>query len=96
LKLKYEELLTVAKLARIDLSEEEASELAAEISGMLSACEVLGEMDVSELPPTVQPVKLYNVIKDDTVKPSLPREEALANAPSRDGEFFKVRQVLDK
>ena len=47
------------------------------------------------MPPTAQPNELRNVIKDDKTRPSLPQEEALANAPAREGEFIRVRAVLE-
>ncbi|MFB0559066.1 MAG: aspartyl/glutamyl-tRNA amidotransferase subunit C, partial [Dehalococcoidales bacterium] len=57
--------------------------------------EVLQQVDTTGIPPTAQSIALQNVMKDDEGAASLPPDQILANAPKRDGDFFKVRAVLE-
>lgn len=96
MKLSREEVLHIARLARVGLTEDEIDKFSRQLSDILENFEVLSQIDTSGIPPTAQPNMLHSVIKDDCVKPSLDREQALANAPARKGEFFKIRPVLEK
>ena len=96
MKLIREEVIHIAQLARIGLTEAEIDEFPRQLSNILENFDVLDQVDTTDVPPTTQSNSLHTVIKDDLVKPSLEREDALANAPSRDGEFFKIHPVLDK
>ncbi len=84
-----------AQLARLELSPEEKERLVAQLSGILDQIAVIAEVDTSAIPPTAQVVALHNVTRPDEVAPSLPAERVLANAPDREGDFFKVLAVLD-
>ena len=95
MKLSREEVLHISRLARLGLSEEEIDRLSRQLSQILESFEVLQEVNTEGVPPTAQPNILYNVLKEDKVKSSLPQDEVLANAPQKDGEFFKVRPVLE-
>ena len=55
----------------------------------------MNKVDTDGVPPTAQPNALTNVLKDDVVKPSLPQDEVLANAPQRDGDYIRVKVVLE-
>ncbi len=90
MKLNREEVLHIARLARVGLTEDEIDTFSIQLSNILENFEVLNQIDTAGIPPTAQPNMLNTVIKDDLVKPSLEREDALANAPSRDGEFIKI------
>jgi aspartyl-tRNA(Asn)/glutamyl-tRNA(Gln) amidotransferase subunit C len=85
-----EQVLHVARLARLDLSEEEVARLQTELSAILEAVSKVSELDLADVPPTSHPLDLVNVWAEDEPSPSLPVEEALANAPEREGGFFKV------
>ncbi|HEY6583957.1 MAG TPA: Asp-tRNA(Asn)/Glu-tRNA(Gln) amidotransferase subunit GatC [Gaiellaceae bacterium] len=85
-----EEVLHVAKLARLELSDDEVERFTEQLSAILEAVDKVAELDLSGVEPTAHPLDLVNVWADDEPQPSLPVEEALANAPDRDGNFFKV------
>ena len=84
-----------AQLARLDLKEDEKERLVEQLSSILDQIAVIAEVDTSAIPPTAQVVALDNVMRSDEVCPSLPPGVVLANAPDREGDFFKVRAVLE-
>jgi aspartyl-tRNA(Asn)/glutamyl-tRNA(Gln) amidotransferase subunit C len=55
----------------------------------------LNKVDTNGVPPTAQPNALTNVLKDDVIKPSMSQDDVLANAPQRDGDYFKIKVVLE-
>jgi aspartyl-tRNA(Asn)/glutamyl-tRNA(Gln) amidotransferase subunit C len=84
-----EQVLHVAKLARLSLSDEEVERLGAQLDAILDAVSKVSELDLADVPPTSHPLDLVNVLADDEPQPSLPRERALANAPAtEDGAFL--------
>jgi aspartyl-tRNA(Asn)/glutamyl-tRNA(Gln) amidotransferase subunit C len=85
-----EEVLHVAKLARLALTEEELERFGAQLADILEAVGKVSELDLEGVPPTSHPLDLVNVFGEDEPRPSLSVEEALANAPDRDGDFFEV------
>jgi len=85
-----EQLLHVARLARLELHDEELERLGAQLNDILEAVSKVAELDLSEVPPTSHPLDVVNVWGADEPRPSLPVAEALANAPERDGTYFKV------
>ena len=85
-----EQLLHVAHLARLELRDDEVERLGAQLNDILEAVSKVSELDLSDVPPTSHPLDVVNVWGDDEPRPSLPVEEALANAPEREGDFFKV------
>jgi len=85
-----EEVLHVARLARLELSEDEVERLGAQLSAILEAVGKVAELDLSSVEPTAHPLDLVNVWAEDEPRPSLAVEEALANAPEREGNFFRV------
>ncbi|MEE9583438.1 MAG: Asp-tRNA(Asn)/Glu-tRNA(Gln) amidotransferase subunit GatC [Dehalococcoidales bacterium] len=95
MKLTDEEVLRIARLARLGLAEAEVTRLGEQLSNILESFEVLQQVDTTAVPPTAQSVALENVLRSDRVKPSLPQSQVLANAPRRDGDFFRVRAVLE-
>ncbi|MHB8105242.1 MAG: Asp-tRNA(Asn)/Glu-tRNA(Gln) amidotransferase subunit GatC [Dehalococcoidales bacterium] len=95
MKLTRDEVLHIAQLARIALTEEEITRLGDQLSNLLEHFEVLQKVDTEGVPPTAQSVNLENVLREDEIKPSLPTEDVLANAPRREGDFFRVRAVLE-
>ena len=95
MKLSREEVLHIALLARLGLTDAEVDKLREQLSNILENFEILQQVDTSGIPPTAQSIPLQNVVKDDEVTPSLPSNEILANAPRRDGEYFRVKAVLE-
>jgi len=95
MKLSREEVLHIALLARLGLTEDEVDRFSEQLSNILENFEVLQQVDTSGIPPTAQSIDLQNVVKGDEVADSLPQSEILANAPRKDGEFFRVRPVLE-
>jgi aspartyl-tRNA(Asn)/glutamyl-tRNA(Gln) amidotransferase subunit C len=85
-----EQLLHVARLARLELREDEVERLEAQLNDILAAVSKVSELDLSDVPPTSHPLDVVNVWEEDEPKPCLSVEDALANAPEREGDFFKV------
>jgi len=90
-----EEVLHVARLARLELSDGEVERFAEQLSAILEAVSKVGELDLSGVEPTAHPLDLSNVWAEDEPRPSLSVDEALANAPDRRGDYFGVPAVLD-
>lgn len=95
MKLSREEVLHIALLARLGLTEAEVDRLSEQLSNILENFEILRQVDTGDVPPTAQSIALQNVMRKDEVTPSLPPEEILANAPRREGDCFRVRAVLE-
>jgi len=95
MKLSREEVLHIARLARLGLTEDEVDRFREQLSNILENFEVLQQIDTSGIAPTAQSIALQNVVKSDEVADSLPPQQVLANAPRREGEFFRVRPVLE-
>ena len=88
----------VADLARIALTDAEVDRFFGQISVVLEAVDKLAQIDTSTIPPTASALPIHNVERDDEPRPGLTAEQALANAPKggRDGEFFRVQEVLEE
>jgi len=85
-----EQVLHVARLARLRLSEEEIEQMTGELSSILDHIEKIGQLDLDGVEPTSHVVALENVLRPDEPVPSLPRETALGQAPDTDGIGFRV------
>ena len=85
-----ETVMHVARLARLDLRPDEVDRLTVELDAILEAVSKVAELDLADVPPTSHPLDLVNVWGDDVPRPSLPLDEALANAPAREGDLFRV------
>jgi aspartyl-tRNA(Asn)/glutamyl-tRNA(Gln) amidotransferase subunit C len=85
-----EQVLHVAKLARLALSEEEVGRFQEQLSAILEAIGKVSELDLADVPPTSHPLALVNVVDPDEPRPSLAREQALANAPESESGAFRV------
>ena len=85
-----DEVLHVARLARLALTDEEVERLGAQLNAILEAVGKVGELDLEGVEPTAHPLDLVNVWAEDDPRPSLPIDDALANAPDREAGFFKV------
>jgi aspartyl-tRNA(Asn)/glutamyl-tRNA(Gln) amidotransferase subunit C len=95
MKLSREDVLHIARLARLGLTESEIDRLREQLSHILENFEVLQKVDTAGVPPTAQSVALHSVVREDEVRPSLPADDVLANAPRREGDCFRVRAVLE-
>ena len=84
------QLLHVARLARLELREDEIERLEGQLNDILAAVSKVSELDLSDVPPTSHPLDVVNVWEEDEPRPCLTVEEALANAPEREGAYFKV------
>jgi len=85
-----EQLLHVAHLARLELREEEVERLGAQLNDILAAVSKVSELDLADVPPTSHPLDVVNVWAEDEPRPSLPVDVALANAPDRERDMFRV------
>ncbi len=93
--LTADEVRYIARLARVALADDEVERLRDELSAILGHFAVLNDVDTEGVPPTAQSLDQANVERDDAPQPSMPRDEILANAPRREGDFLRVRAVLD-
>jgi aspartyl-tRNA(Asn)/glutamyl-tRNA(Gln) amidotransferase subunit C len=85
-----DEVLHVARLARLELSEAEVERFAEQLSAILEAVGKVSELDLEGVEPTAHPLELANVWAEDEPRPCLTVDEALANAPDREGGSFRV------
>ena len=85
-----DEVLHVARLARLALTDEEIQRLTEELGAILDAVGVVAELDLADVPPTSHPLDLVNVWDEDEPRESLPLDDVFANAPDRDGDLFRV------
>jgi len=85
----------VAKLARVDLSDDEIARLRTQLAQILEHAARVGEVAAADVPPTASPIPRANVYRDDVPEPSLPVDEALRNAPERDGDRFRVPRIAE-
>jgi aspartyl-tRNA(Asn)/glutamyl-tRNA(Gln) amidotransferase subunit C len=85
-----EQVLHVAKLARLELTDEEVEKMADELSGILEHVERINQLDLENVDPTSHVVAIENVLRPDESRPSWPREEILEPAPDPAGGAFRV------
>ena len=96
MSLSREEVLHIAELARVGLSEEDVARFQEQLSDVLDHFETLKALDTEGVEPTSYPLPLESVMRADEVRPSLSREEVLANAPQSEDGAFRVRAVLEE
>lgn len=84
----------VSLLARLELSSEELDLMTTQLGQIVGYVELLAELNTQDVEPMAHALELHNVFAADEPRPSLPREQALANAPHADGEFYLVPAVL--
>jgi aspartyl-tRNA(Asn)/glutamyl-tRNA(Gln) amidotransferase subunit C len=85
----------VARLARLHLTDDESERLREQLSAILSYIDKLRALDTEQVEPTSHAVPLVNVMRDDAPEPCLPAEDMLANAPDRQGDFFRVPRIIE-
>lgn len=86
----------VAALARLGITEAERQRLAEQLSGILEHFQALQDLDTEKILPTAQVLVLRNVMRSDVARPSLPRDEVLANAPRAQDGHFRVQAVIEE
>ncbi len=94
-KLSREQVIDIADLAKLDLTDQEIDQYAEQLSAVLDYADRLNELSTDEIPPTASVLPLQNVLREDEVRPSLPTEQALANAPAAVDDQFRVDAVLE-
>jgi aspartyl-tRNA(Asn)/glutamyl-tRNA(Gln) amidotransferase subunit C len=95
MKITKEQVEHVAKLARLAITAEETERYSQQLSNILTYIEKLNELDTSKVEPTFHVLPMKNIFREDEVRPSLPREEILKNAPDRTEEFFRVPKIIE-
>jgi len=84
----------VAHLARLGLTDEELARLEGQLNHIVDQYAALVELDTEHIAPTAQTIELENILRDDVVRPGLDRDEILALAPQRSGDYFVVPPIL--
>ena len=95
MEITKETVTHIANLAKIKLTDAETNRLAAEMAKIVGFADKLAELEIAGVEPTTHAVKVQNVLRDDVLKPSYPRERILANAPERDEACFIVPKVVE-
>jgi len=95
MKISKQEVEHVAKLARLDLSEQEKEKLTQQLSNILTYVEKLGELDTKGVEPTSHVLDIKNVMRDDVAVPGLAQDRALANAPEKAAGHYKVPLIIE-
>jgi aspartyl-tRNA(Asn)/glutamyl-tRNA(Gln) amidotransferase subunit C len=90
-----DEVRKVARLARLELSHADLTTMAQQLTDILDYFDKLQQLNTDGVEPLAHPLPVQNVFRPDELQPSLPVDEALANAPERIGDFFGVPAVLD-
>ena len=94
-KIDEAQVRKVAKLARLELTEGEVAEFTGQLSAILDYVAKMDELDTENVQPLAHCLPISNCLREDCIKESLGTKKALANAPQRDGNFFKVPKILD-
>lgn len=95
MQLNADHVRKVASLARLKVSDAEVEELLGDLTAILDYVDVLNEVDTTGVQPMVHAVELHDVLRDDVPVESLPRSEALRNAPRTDGQHFLVPTIIE-
>jgi aspartyl-tRNA(Asn)/glutamyl-tRNA(Gln) amidotransferase subunit C len=93
-RISRDDVAHVAHLARLELTDDELETYTEQLGAILDHAQDVAALDTSGVPPTAHPLPLENVLRDDVVRPSLDRDEVLAQAPAAEGAFFRVPRIL--
>jgi aspartyl-tRNA(Asn)/glutamyl-tRNA(Gln) amidotransferase subunit C len=97
LPLSREQVQHIARLARVGLSDDDIAKFSEQLSDILDYFERLRQVETEGVPPTAHTLPLHNVWREgDQPEPPLHKEEVLANAPVRDGDYFRVKVILEE
>ena len=89
-RITKDEVLHVARLARLELSDDEVVKFQEQLSDILEAVSKVSELDLSDVPPTAHPLAIANAWAEDVPRDCLPLDDVFANAPDRDGDYFRT------
>ena len=89
-RISKEEVLHVARLARLELSDAEVAKFQEQLSDILEAVSKVAELDLADVPPTSHPLEIANAWAEDEPRDCLPLDEVFANAPDRDDDYFRT------
>jgi aspartyl-tRNA(Asn)/glutamyl-tRNA(Gln) amidotransferase subunit C len=89
-RITKDEVLHVARLARLELSDDDVAKFQEQLSDILEAVSKISELDLSDVPPTAHPLEIANTWADDVARPCLPLDDVFANAPDRDDDYFRT------
>jgi len=95
MKLSRDEVVHIARLVRLGVSEDDVERAREQLSNILDNFAVLESVDTDDVPPTAQSITLENVLRDDEACDSFSRDRILANAPREEEDSFRVRPVLE-
>lgn len=95
MKISKEEIEHIAVLARLSLPEEEKELFGSQLSNILDYMEKLNELDTKGIEPTSHVLTLSNVMRDDIPMPSIPKKDALLNAPDHTEKFYRVPKIIE-
>jgi aspartyl-tRNA(Asn)/glutamyl-tRNA(Gln) amidotransferase subunit C len=95
MKLSHDQVVEIAELAKLDLTEQEIEHYAEQLSAILDYAARLEQLNTDDIPPMASVLPLQNVMREDVARPSLPREQVVANAPAAVDGQFRVDAVLD-
>lgn len=95
-KITSAEVEHVARLARLELSEPEKERMRSQLDAILTYIDKLRGLDTAGVEPTSHAIPVLNVMREDEVRPCVPAEEMLANAPEREGNFFRVPRIIEE
>ena len=95
MKITKEEIEHIALLARVSLSAKEKDLFGLQLSSILDYMDKLNELDTRDVEPTSHVLPLSNVMRDDIPRPSIPKEDALMNAPDHTEKFFRVPKIIE-
>ena len=85
----------LSRLARLALTEEERNRYGSQLDNILCYVEKLNELDTAGIEPTSHVISISNVIREDIVRPSLDRDDALMNAPDKTDAFYRVPKIIE-
>jgi aspartyl-tRNA(Asn)/glutamyl-tRNA(Gln) amidotransferase subunit C len=94
-RITKKEVEHVARLARLELTEEEKERMTSQLDAILAYIDKLNQLDTTTVEPTTTVIPMVSVMRDDEVRPSLKQDEALANAPDREDAFFRVPRIIE-
>ena len=89
-RITKEEVLHVARLARLELSDDDVAKFQEQLSDILEAVSKVSELDLSDVPPTAHSLEIANAWAEDVPRDCLPLDDVFANAPDRDGDYFRT------
>jgi len=89
-RITKDDVLHVARLARLELSDGDVAKFQEQLSDILEAVSKVSELDLSDVPPTAHPLEIANAWAEDVPRDCLPLDDVFANAPDRDGDYFRT------